>query len=541
MIPFSAPVDDILFTLEHVAQAGRMPHWDADLARDVIVQFARFAEGEIAPADEAADRDGCRLENGRVRMPAGLVAAYRRFAEQGWPALSLPEEAGGQAMSSALAGATTEILAGASHAFQMVVGLVPGAARTISLYGSDEQKARWLPRLASGDWLATMALTEPGAGSDLSGLRTRAERKAGHWRIAGEKIFISGGDQNLTSRILHLVLARSGEAAGGTRGLSLFLVPSHDELGRAQPVSVTRIEEKMGLHASPTCQMLFDHAPAELLGPEGDGLKAMFTMMNHARLDVALQGVAHAARASHIARAYAATRRQGRVGGAPAMLEAHPDVQRMLDDADALAIGGRALTYRVLVELELSERPGLVDILTPVCKFACTEAGVAAANLAIQVMGGYGYLREYRVEQALRDARITTIYEGANGIHALALATRLLKQADGAAARAFAEFLDPLPETRAIWETACKRMQAAPDPARAAHAFMLLTIEAAMAAVWQRLNEVAELAPDPARLTHLCARQTALHPIRLRHQADLVALALAGTPQQGSACRLRRR
>ena len=530
MIPFTAPVDDILFTLEHVAQASRLANWDADLAREVIAQFARFAEGEVAPVDEAADREGCRLENGRVQMPTGLVAAYRIFAEQGWPGLTLPEEAGGQAMPAPMAGATTEILAGASHALQMVVGLVPGAARTIALFGSDEQKKRWLPRLASGDWLATMALTEPGAGSDLSGLRTRADRKIEGWRIEGEKIFISGGDQNLTPRILHLVLARSGETASGVRGLSLFLVPSHDENGGTQPISVTRIEEKMGLHASPTCQMLFDCASAELLGTEGDGLKAMFTMMNHARLDVALQGVSHAARASHIARAYAATRRQGRVGGAPAMLDAHPDVRRMLDEAEALAIGGRALTYLALVELELNERSALVDVLTPVCKFACTEGGVAAANLAIQVLGGYGYLREYRVEQVLRDARITTIYEGANGIHAVALATRLLRQADGAAARAFAAFLEPVPETRAIWDAACKRMLAAPDPTVAAHAFMLLTAEAAMAAVWRRLAEVAGQAPDPARLAHLAAREAAVHPIRLHHQADLVALALTQAP-----------
>ncbi|REG45937.1 acyl-CoA dehydrogenase [Paracoccus versutus] len=530
MIPFAAPVDDILFTLDHVAQAGRLPDWDADLAREVVTQFARFAEGEVAPADEAADRDGCRLDDGRVQMPAGLVAAYRSFAEQGWQALSLPEQAGGQGISGALAGATTEILAGASHAFQMVVGLVPGAARTIALFGSDKQKDRWLPRLASGDWLATMALTEPGAGSDLSGLRTRASRDAGGWRIEGEKIFISGGDQDLSPRILHLVLARSGDAASGVKGLSLFLVPSHDEDGQPLPVSVTRIEEKMGLHGSPTCQMLFDAAPAELLGTEGAGLKAMFTMMNHARLDVALQGVAHAARAAQIARAYAATRRQGRAAGAPATLDAHADVRRMLDEAETLAIGGRALTYRTLVELELNQHPGLVDILTPVCKFACTEGGVAAANLAIQVMGGYGYLREYRVEQVLRDARITTIYEGANGIHAVALATRLLQQADGAAARAFAEFLDPLPETRAIWEAARKRMLAAPDPAVAAHAFMLLTIEAAMAVVWQRLAGAARQASDPDRIARLANWEAALHPIRLRHHADLVALALTARP-----------
>lgn len=531
MTPFAAPVDDILFALDHVAEAGRLPDWDSDLSREVITQFARFAAGEVAPADEEADQIGCKLVDGRVQMPPALVAAYRSYSEQGWPALSLPEEADGQAMPGPVAGAVTEILAGACHSFQMIVGLVPGAARTIMQFGTEDQKQRWLPRLASGEWLTTMALTEAGAGSDLSGLRTRAVQGSDGWRIEGEKIFISGGDQNLTQRILHLVLARSGEASSGTRGLSLFMVPSHHQDGTRLPVSITRIEEKMGLHASPTCQMLFDGAPAELLGVEGEGLKAMFTMMNHARLDVALQGVAHAARAGHIARDYAATRKQGRVAGEPVTLDAHPDVQRMLADIEALSIGGRALSLTALVELELGARPELVDILTPVCKFACTEGGVAAANLGLQVLGGYGYLREYRVEQVLRDARITTIYEGANGIHAISLATRALRHAGGAGARAFAAFLDPLPETRALWQDACDQMVAAPDPTAAAQPFMLLTAEAALAAIWTNIARQADKASDPARIRHLAARETALHPIRLRHQADLVALALSATPK----------
>ncbi|HEY0274621.1 MAG TPA: acyl-CoA dehydrogenase family protein, partial [Paenirhodobacter sp.] len=402
MLPFQAPVEDILFSLDHIAGAARLPDWDADLIREIVQQFARFAEGQVAPVDEAADQAGCRFEQGRVTMPAGLVHAYQAYAEQGWPALTLPEEAGGQGLSGPVEGAVTEIFAGASHALQMVTGLVPGAARTIARFGTPEQQARWLPRLASGDWLATMALTEPGAGSDLSGLRMRATGEP-DWRLSGEKIFISGGDQDLTPRILHLVLARSGDTISGVRGLSLFLVPSHDDTGARLPVSVTRIEEKMGLHGSPTCQMLFDVAPAELLGTQGQGLNAMFTMMNHARLDVALEGVAHAARATHIATAYAAGRKQGAAG---ALLNTHADVRRMLDEAEALTLGGRALTHLALVELELGTRPDLVDFLTPLCKFTCTEAGVAAANLGIQVLGGYGYLREYRVEQVLRDARV---------------------------------------------------------------------------------------------------------------------------------------
>lgn len=523
MIPFEAPVEDILFTLEHVARAGRLPDWDADLAREIVQQFARFAEGALAPADEAADHEGCRFDEGRVSMPVGLVDAYTAYTDQGWHALALPEAAGGQAAPGPVAGAVSEIFAGASHALQMVTGLVPGAARTIGQFGTPAQQALWLPRLASGKWLVTMALTEPGAGSDLSALRSRAEPGPDGWRISGEKIFISGGDQDLTPRILHLVLARTGDPASGVRGLGLFLVPSHDEAGLRQPVHVTRIEEKMGLHGSPTCQMLFDAAPAEILGAEGEGLAAMFTMMNHARLDVALQGVAHAARASHIATTYAANRRQGRGNAA---LDSHADVRRMLDDAATLALGTRGLAQLALVELELGTRPDLVDFLTPLSKFTGTEAGVAAANLGIQVLGGYGYLREYRVEQVLRDARICTIYEGANGIHAVTVAGRLLRHGEGRAAEAFAEFLAELPATCKIWQDARQAMLTAKDPLSAAHAFMLLSAEAALAVIWRRIGQSALHTQDPDRIAHLATREAAAHPLRMHHHAALVSLAL---------------
>lgn len=540
MIPFEAPVETILFSLRHVAGAGRIPAWDDDLVQEVIRQFSRLAEGVVAPADEAADHEGCRLVDGRVHMPAGLVAAYAAFAEQGWPGLSIPEEAGGQGMPAPVLGAVTEIFAGASHALQMIAGLVPGASRTLVDYGTPDQQERWLPRLASGEWLATMALTEPGAGSDLSGIRTRGEHGPDGWRISGEKIFISGGDQDLTPRILHLVLARTQGAVGSTRGLSLFLVPSHDDAGTKLPVTVTRIEEKMGLHGSPTCQMLFDTAPAELLGNEGEGLKAMFTMMNHARLDVALQGVAHAARATRIATEYARGRRQGKIAGetGPALLASHPDVQRMLDEAEAIAIAGRALCHVALVELELQEAPELVDFLTPVCKFACTEGGVVAANLAIQVLGGYGYLREYRVEQILRDARITAIYEGANGIHALTLATRLLRHDGGSAANAFARFVrsSGADFELSVWQEAREHMLAATDPTPAADAFMRLTVETAYAAIWRRLSAVADHAPVPARLRALAARQAIFGPPSLRHKAEIVSIALRmDEPSPGAA------
>lgn len=526
MTPFSAPVDDILFTLEHIAGAERLPDWDSDLTAEIVTQFARFAENEVAPADEAADREGCTLTAGRVAMPEGLVQAYQAFTEQGWQALSLPEDAGGQDMPAPLAGAVTEILAGASHSFQMVIGLVPGAARTIARFGTEAQKQKWLPCLASGEWLATMALTEAGAGSDLSQIRSRAVTGAEGWRVDGEKIFISGGDQNLSPRILHLVLARSGETDSGVRGLSLFLVPSHDDAGARLPLSITRIEDKLGLNASPTCQMLFDMAPAEILGNEGEGLAAMFTMMNQARMDVSLQGVAHAARAGHIARDYAATRKQGRHDGQPANIEAHPDVARMLDDIDATAIANRALSYLTLVELALNDNPAFVDFMTPLCKFACTEGGVSAANTGIQVLGGYGYLEEYRVAQNLRDARITTIYEGTSGILANTLATRLLQHSGGAAAEAFTAFLAEAPEAAQLWENSRQMMLAAADPRPAAHDFTWLSIEAAKAVIWQKIAAKADVAADPAKLHRLAQREAKLRPIRMAYLSGLVAAAL---------------
>jgi alkylation response protein AidB-like acyl-CoA dehydrogenase len=311
-------------------------------------------------------------------------------------------------------GAVMEIFAGANHSLQMLCGLVGGAARTLLSFGTERQKHEYLPRLISGDCLATMCMTEADAGSDLSRIRTRAVPDGAAWRISGEKIFISGGDQDLSEGILHLVLARTGDHGSGTRGLSLFLCRSHEEQGRRNSIRLVRIEEKLGLHASPTCQLSFEDATAEMIGQPGEGLKAMFVMMNHARIDVALQGVAHAARACDVASEFAARRVQGRHPGSalPVSIEAHGDVRRMLQEQGTLAVSGRALCYVALVELDVGQNPGLMDFLTPVCKFYCSEGGIRAANLGIQVLGGYGYLREYGMEQVLRDARIRACYPG---------------------------------------------------------------------------------------------------------------------------------
>jgi 3-(methylthio)propanoyl-CoA dehydrogenase len=506
MTPFRAPVDDILFSLKHLAGAGDLPDWEEDLAAEILGHFAGFAEAEIAPLDGPGDRQGCRLQAGRVQMPDGFRAAYDSYVAQGWHALSLPEAQGGQGLNGVLQGAVSEIFAGACHALQMVTGLVPGAARTLLRFCTPDQIARHLPDLASGAALATMCLTEPGAGSDLSAIRCRARRRDGtpDWQIDGEKIFISGGDQDLSEEILHLVLARSN-AAEGVRGLSLFLCRNGGARG-PNGITVTRIEEKMGLHASPTCQLAFDAAPAELIGAEGEGLRAMFTMMNHARLDVALQGVAHAARASDIARAYAAERRQGRrADGTPAVLADHADVRRMLDAQRRLTLTARAMCHLALVELERGARPALVEFLTPLCKIYGTEAGIRSADLGIQILGGYGYLAEYRVEQCYRDARITAIYEGTNGIHAQTLATRLLRMPG--AVEGFVALIGELDAAGTLsteladWQALVEATRAAVEPE--AQGFAAATFALFERAIWQRIATHADQHPESAEILRL--------------------------------------
>jgi len=508
--PFRAPVDDILFSLKHVARADRLSDWDGELASEVITHFASFAEERIAPLNASGDVEGCRLENGRVKMPEGFAEVYRELAEQGWQGISAPETHGGQSLNHTIVASVCEIFAGANHSLQMVAGLVPGAISTLVRFGTGEQQQRLIPPLVDGRWLATMALTEPGSGSDLSTIRTRATRDGDAWRIDGEKIFISGGDQDISEGILHLVLARTGSMEEGSRGLSLFACLSHLPNGERNSVSVTRIEEKLGLHASPTCQLAFDGAGAELVGELGMGLKAMFALMNHARLDVALQGVAHAARGADLARRYAAERLQGRDrSGQPVTIDQHADVARMIEEADAWAVGGRALGYLTMVEGELTGGEALLSFMTPICKWLCTEGGIRGADLAIQVMGGYGYLREFGAEQNWRDARICAIYEGANGIHALTNATRSLKSDGGAGAAAFVALLresgSELHEQAHRWEAEARRIASMSDPSAEAHDFMRLTATSAWLAVWARIKKVAE-ATENARYLQLAKR-----------------------------------
>lgn len=494
MIPFAAPNDDILFSLHDIADAPALAGWDDSLAREILQAFADFAEQEIAPTNEIGDRQGCRLENGHVRMPDGFKAVFTQLSELGWQGLTAPEEFGGMGQGTLMAAMVSEVFSGANHALQMICGLVPGAVSILLNFGTKAQQAEWIPRLASGQALSTMCLTEPGAGSDLSRIRTRATHGAEGWAITGEKIFISGGDQDLSDDVLHLVLARTGAPEEGVKGLSLFLTAR----SMAGPsITITRIEEKLGIHASPTCQMAFDATPAQLIGAEGDGLKAMFTLMNHARLDVALQGVAHASRAHAIAAAYAADRKQGRTAdGSNAALSDHADVRRMLDEQQSLAMGARSMVHVALVEMMRGEAPELADFLTPVCKVFCTEAGIRSADLGIQILGGYGYLEEYAIAQCWRDARITSIYEGANGIHSLAVTTRGLRVQGGAGADAFDALIGRLTdhpsvlELRDDWRRARTEVMASAAPADLAHDFMKLTATLFFRAIWARIGAV---------------------------------------------------
>ena len=521
-------LEDSLWSLKFAGAAG-IPGWCEDTTRAIAEHFAAFAQARIAPLDGPGDLQGCRLVEGRVTLPDGFADTCRDLAEAGWLGLAAPEEFDGQGQGAAVQAVVSEIFSGACHSLQMIVGLVPGAIRLLRQAASPDQQARFIPELASGNWLATMCLTESDAGSDLSRIRTRALNTAQGWRISGEKIFISGGDQDASANILHLVLARTGPE--GTRGLSLFACPAILDDGQRNAVSVARIEEKMGLHGSPTCHMIFDNAEAELIGAPGQGLAAMFELMNHARLDVALQGVAHAAKAHAIARDYAAIRKQGRApDGSAAVLAEHPDVARMLADMDRRTLAARALAHAALVALETGAHD-LTEFLTPMAKVAGSNAGIRVTETAMQVLGGYGYLHEYRLEQAYRDARICAIYEGANGIQALTLATRCLSHAGGAQARAFAEYIgqvaqahpqSPVAQALADWDALCDHVGKA--PAHMAEYLMQGSIALAELAFWQRVSTDCR---DDARLQALAsdARHHALHDLRSSlHFATLRAI-----------------
>jgi alkylation response protein AidB-like acyl-CoA dehydrogenase len=467
MPSYSPPARDTRFVLTEllrIGEHGDLPAFamiDDDLLDTIVGESGRFAAEVIAPLNRTSDIEGCtRHPNGSVTTPTGFPEAYRAYAESGWGTLALPEEIGGQGTPHVLATVVEEYLNSACQAFNMYPGLTHGAVAALLATGSEELKARYLPKLVSGEWLGTMALTEAHAGTDLGLIRTRAEPQGdGSYRIDGEKIFCSGGEQDLTENIVHLVLAKLPDAPEGSRGISLFLVPKVLPDGTRNAASCGSIEHKMGIHGSATCVMNFDGATGWLVGEENAGLAAMFIMMNAARLSCGNQGLAQAELAYQNAVAYVLDRRQGRGLGARAEQQAaadpivvHPDIRRMLMDARAFTEGFRALVLWTALQIDLAHHASsederaladaLVGFLTPVIKGFGTDRGFETAVAMQQCFGGHGYVAEWGMEQIVRDARVAMIYEGANGVQALDLTARKLARDNGVVAERFLALVD---------------------------------------------------------------------------------------------------
>ncbi|MFI5018239.1 MAG: acyl-CoA dehydrogenase C-terminal domain-containing protein [Dongiales bacterium] len=461
MPAYQPPLRDmrfVLFELHGAQSLTALPGYQEatpDLFQSVLEAAGAFMTEKLLPLNRSGDEEGSHFENGTVRTPAGFKQAYDEFAAGGWISLAADPAYGGQGLPLALHVAVEEMICSTNLSFGMFPGLSQGAYNALMLHGAEELKQRYLPGLVDGSVAGTMCLTEPQCGTDLGLVRTKAEPAAdGSYKITGSKIFISAGEHDLTENILHLVLARLPDAPAGTRGISLFLVPKVLPDGLRNRFSCGGIEKKMGIHASPTCQMNFDGATGWLVGRPHKGMSAMFTMMNAARLGVAIQGLGLAEAAYQGARDYAMTRLQGRSLAGPKFpdrpadpLIVHPDIRRMLLGMKARVEAARALAAWVaLAADEAAKHPDpeqrqaaddLVALMTPIVKASFTDMGFDCASTAVQVWGGQGYIRENGMDQLMRDARITQIYEGTNGIQALDLIGRKLGQGTGRLLRRF--------------------------------------------------------------------------------------------------------
>jgi alkylation response protein AidB-like acyl-CoA dehydrogenase len=466
---YRAPINDILLALNHGAglqaavKAGHYGDFDADITAAVLEEAGRFASDVLAPLNRVGDENGIKLEAGKVTTAPGWPDAYQRWTAAGWNAVSGPEAFGGQGLPLAINAACTEIWSASNIAFGLCPLLTLSAIEALDAHGSDELKKTYLEKLVSGQWTGTMQLTEPQAGSDVGALRTRAERAGdGSYRIKGTKIFITYGDHDMTDNIVHFVLARLPDAPAGTKGISLFLIPkflvnADGSLGARNDIYPSGVEHKLGMHASPTCTMTMgDHGGAigYLIGEENRGMLCMFTMMNQARLGVGLEGVGIADRAYQQALAFAQERRQGRAigkasdkasdkpGNGSDPIIVHPDVKRMLMQMRALTAAARTICYATAVALDVSVRAtdaatrstaaARGALLTPIAKAFSTDIGNEVTSLGVQIHGGMGFIEETGAAQHYRDARITAIYEGTNGIQSIDLVTRKLAANGGA-------------------------------------------------------------------------------------------------------------
>ena len=547
MWQYQPPLRDIRFVTEELlnlpAQWAQIPAFaevDADTARQVVEEAGKFASEVLAPLNAVGDIEGCTLKDGVVTTPKGFREAYQAFVQAGWPALACEPEVGGQGLPQSLNAVLHEMLNSANHAWNMYPGLLHGAYESLLAHATPELKARYLPKVVSGEWLSTMCLTEAHAGSDLGLLKTRAEPQPdGSYRVSGTKIFISGGEHDLTDNIVHMVLARIAGAPAGTKGLSLFLVPKVMPDGTRNTLRCDGLEKKMGIKGSATCVMSFEGATGWLVGDAHRGLAAMFVMMNAARLHVGLQGVGHAESAYQNALAYALERVQMRAPvRAPERKAAeadpialHPAVRHNLLRQRALLEGGRLLAYETAHLLDIAERHpdeavrhtahDEVSLLTPICKAFLTDNGFAAAQAAQQVYGGHGYIHDYGIEQCVRDSRISRIYEGTNEIQAIDLLVRKVI-ADGGVKLAglIARLQRELPATElatrvqpwfADWQQATQQLlqQAKDDaelPYRVADDYLRLAGLMLLAQGWVRAEAVAAPHATPF---HAAKRETA--------------------------------
>lgn len=512
---YRAPVSEISHTLTKLTglgkamEQGQAGDLSADLLDAILEEAGKFASDEVAPLSRLGDEQGTKLDDGVVTMPQGWGELYNKWAQGGWNALTGPEEFGGQGLPMSLGTAAFEMWNSGSLAFGIGPTLTVGAVEAVSAHGTGELKAKYLPKLTSGEWTGTMNLTEPQAGSDLNALKTRAEPLGdGRYKVFGQKIFITYGEHDMTDNIIHLVLARLPDAPAGQRGISLFLVPKFllnedGTPGDRNDVYCGGVEHKLGIHASPTCTMLFGDgkfgeeagAIGWLLGEENRGLACMFTMMNNARLLVGIQGVGVAESATQHAHAYALDRRQGKAetytGEGMAPIIHHPDVQRNLMTMRALTNAARSIAYNCAHAIDMQEAAAEEDraewrdraaLLTPLAKSFSTDVGVEVASLGVQIHGGMGFIEETGAAQFLRDARITPIYEGTNGIQAIDLVTRKLPLSGGEAINSYISELKSLinqvrESNREDLKTIADNLTAGIEDLEATTAFLLQQLE----------------------------------------------------------------